>query len=100
MKTKEKELIKLSKLTAGLSPFTRSTLSLALSNLTLCANSSIPNRENMKMNRNSRIENVATSFRVFTIVSSNSSNRFQVFANLKILLSLNALNAVMTEPVF
>lgn len=54
----------------------------------------------MKMKRNKSIEKVATSLRVFAMVSSKSSNLFQVLANLNTLRSRKARKAVTTDPVF
>jgi hypothetical protein len=99
MKTKENELRKLSKLKDGLFPFTWSTFSVSSLNFILCANNSIPKREKIKMNRKIRMENVATSLRVFAIVSNKSSNLFQVLANLNTRKSLKALKTVIIEPV-
>ncbi len=59
----------------------------------------MPKRVKMKMKRNKRIEKVATSLRVFAIVSSKSSNLFQVLANLNTLRSRKARKAVTTDPV-
>ena len=49
------------------------------------------------MNINSNTEKLLISFKVFAIVFSNSQKSFHVLASLKILSSLNALNAEIAE---